>query len=348
MEYLIDISGTCNLRCPSCPVGNFDKSTYLSTPRPIGFMDLEYFKKIVQKITLESKSDPTPLQVTLYNWGEPLIHPEINAIVRYLNQEGVPFNISSNLNVTIDFSEIIRNEPNNFRVSLSGGYNETYQKGHNRGDINLVISNLYKLKHQITKIGLKTRLHVLYHIYRDNCDADLQKIFNLCSELEIPFEVTIAYFMPIEKVMHKLKQTSGFTDRDQATMDRMWVSIDEAVELGKLRSSKTCVLQENQIVINYDGSVALCCGVYDPTHNIAKDFLKISRSDIFENKYTNKLCEECMSMGIHDVLIFNPVEKWDELVTKKQIAGGNRILTRMSIKPNCVINPEYAAKTIDA
>src|SRR5262249_38854706 len=45
--FVIDIVGTCNLRCPTCPVGN-------SPERPKGFMDLALFERIIAKIRRES------------------------------------------------------------------------------------------------------------------------------------------------------------------------------------------------------------------------------------------------------------------------------------------------------
>ncbi|WP_116115140.1 hypothetical protein [Austwickia chelonae] len=38
MLYVIEICGTCNLRCPSCAVGNMDAGS-LTGLRPKGFMD---------------------------------------------------------------------------------------------------------------------------------------------------------------------------------------------------------------------------------------------------------------------------------------------------------------------
>jgi hypothetical protein len=63
LSYSIDIVGNCNLRCPSCPVGNID----LKDTRPKGFILKELFYEIADKISRENR-DLNPW-VSLYDWG---------------------------------------------------------------------------------------------------------------------------------------------------------------------------------------------------------------------------------------------------------------------------------------
>ena len=68
--YAIDIVGTCNLRCPTCPVGNFP-----AADRPKGFMAPDLFERILAKIRVDAVvAEP---EVWLFNWGEPLLHPQL-------------------------------------------------------------------------------------------------------------------------------------------------------------------------------------------------------------------------------------------------------------------------------
>jgi len=52
--YYIDIVGTCNLRCPSCPVGNYLPHDFMDLQRPKGFMKLALFEQILDKIKREN------------------------------------------------------------------------------------------------------------------------------------------------------------------------------------------------------------------------------------------------------------------------------------------------------
>lgn len=59
-NYQVDVSGTCNLRCISCPRGNYPEH------RKPGFLKPEIYEKLLQKIL---KEDPYTGIITLYNWG---------------------------------------------------------------------------------------------------------------------------------------------------------------------------------------------------------------------------------------------------------------------------------------
>ena len=54
--YVIDVVGTCNLRCPSCPVGNMQEAN-----RATGFMDAELYEAILDKIAHESPAEVTDI-----------------------------------------------------------------------------------------------------------------------------------------------------------------------------------------------------------------------------------------------------------------------------------------------
>ena len=47
MEMLIDIVGTCNLKCPSCPMGNSENNNY-KKPMPI-----DVFSSIIKKANIK-------------------------------------------------------------------------------------------------------------------------------------------------------------------------------------------------------------------------------------------------------------------------------------------------------
>ena len=132
--YTIDVVSSCNLSCLSC-------AHSLEGPKPGGVMKLEDVKKVLAKIKSEN---PNCSHVSLYNWGGPLIHPQLDEIIK-LFIVGIavgPTNLSHE-----DFKRIervLRAEPDYLKISLSGFYQNTYQHTHQGGDIELVKANLYK------------------------------------------------------------------------------------------------------------------------------------------------------------------------------------------------------------
>ncbi len=134
--YIIDISGRCNLKCPLCPQG-------VGLPeheQPVKSMSFKDFVTIFGKIRSYAKT------ITLHNWAEPFLNPEISQIIKFLNEEapdiilhissnGIPLNegrIKKLAGAKIDFLEI----------SISGLTQDVYEKYHKNGQIKKVLSNI--------------------------------------------------------------------------------------------------------------------------------------------------------------------------------------------------------------
>ena len=134
-SFYIDIVGTCNLRCPSCPVGNSDQG-YLGK----GLMTLPLFENILKKIAAEHAGEA--VQIGLYNWGESPLHPELSKFIAATRKAGFGCGTSSNFNNVGDLRTIIKADPSYIRISLSGFSNKVYQRTHKGGDIFEVKSNM--------------------------------------------------------------------------------------------------------------------------------------------------------------------------------------------------------------
>ena len=120
-DYAVEVSGMCNLKCLSCPRAH-GKSKH---PSP-GFMTLDAFKKVLSKIISES---PLVGNIQLYQWGEPLLNPQLPQIIQHANAHGIKCAVSSNLNLKTDYQALIESKPEWFRISCSGiGHN--YEKTH--------------------------------------------------------------------------------------------------------------------------------------------------------------------------------------------------------------------------
>src|SRR5436190_1150040 len=93
-----------------------------------------------------------------------------------------------------------------------------------------------------------------------------------------------AYFMGMEKLLAYASGKPISSPKDLGTLERTVLSLDEALAVAGQAGSPTCYLQTNQTVINHDGSVALCCTVYDPINFIAPDYLSTDLNGLQELK----------------------------------------------------------------
>ncbi len=69
LHMQIEIASLCNLRCPVCPLGNGDLT------RAPQFMDVNVFERLMTEV------GPYLLVTSLWAWGEPLLHPQLDRIL---------------------------------------------------------------------------------------------------------------------------------------------------------------------------------------------------------------------------------------------------------------------------
>jgi len=307
--YWVDIVGACNLRCPSCPRGNFQPTDVLTGAPPAGLMDFQLYKDIVQRIKFDGPSyNP---QIHLYNWGEPLVHPDIGKFIKHARDEGVYCGVSSNLNFDGTLEDVVKARPDFFRVSLSGFNQETYGRTHRRGNIERVKDNMRKLRRYMTEYDKSIYVEVNYHVYKHNANDDLVEMIAFCNELNFNISPVWAFFLPLEKNL-ALADGEKLADSDNQLMELFAIPPEKAMALAQPYKDKECPVREHATVINFDGSVPLCCNTYDQVHLVADSFLEIDHEALQAKRYSHPTCKKCMDAGIHAYLAYQAGDVMDE------------------------------------
>jgi MoaA/NifB/PqqE/SkfB family radical SAM enzyme len=308
--YNIDIVGGCNLKCPSCPVGNMPKAN-----RAKGLMNVEMFEDIIKKIKQET---PNVAYVGVYNWAEPTIHPHLPEMIAIARRYDVPISLSSNFNTDRNLEELVRAEPYSFRASVSGYSQEYYGRTHAKGNIENVKSNMRKLREIMDRLGSQMEVHVAYHCYKDNMGEEYESMKALCGELRFYFLPVFAVFMPVEKMVEYYEHGEQvLSESDKRVMDLLAIHPDEYREVSIRQYAPDCELRSNRTAINWDGSVALCCGVYDFDNNIAPSFLDTSHEELQKRKYEHPFCDKCMKHGLHATYLYDGSQQWIQYAKKR-------------------------------
>jgi MoaA/NifB/PqqE/SkfB family radical SAM enzyme len=281
--FVVDIVGTCNLRCPTCPVGN-------SPRRPRGFMGLDMFERIVAKIGRESPV-PHP-QINLYNWGEPLLHPDLPAMISLLRGAGMRSCLSTNLNIKRGLEAAIAAAPDELKISLSGFSPETYSRAHARGKIDLVKANMRLVREYADRHRVTTKIWVGHHIYKSN-QNEMEQVRQFCETLGFRYCPIRAFYMPLERVLEVLQGQPN--PRDNGILEDLIRSPAEQQRAAAAQRSGCfdCELRFNQTVINHDGTVALCCTVYDESNMLGVSYLDEDFAAIEKRKYSHPFCQTC-------------------------------------------------------
>jgi len=249
-EIVIEPTNACNLRCPVCP-------THFAMKREKGFIDLNLFKSIIDSF----ENRKTKPRILMSFAGEPLLHKNVDELVKYAHQKGCSTYISTNATtLTKELSKnLIKNGLDSIHLCIEGitkKSHEAYRIGSNFEEVKKNIENFVSLRKQ-----LKT----------DKPLITIQTLLTSFSEKEIK-EITL-WARNIGADGINLKSLSMGT----YTTAEMKNKYSYLLPSGKFRReqckiNKTiCTIPLRQAVIYWDGTLGLCCNDFDvarPVGNI--------------------------------------------------------------------------------
>ncbi len=284
---VIDIISACNLSCPSCPSGSNRKKSYS------GKMGLQMFRNIIGKIAHEEPG----ATVAIFNWTEPLLHPETDKFLAAIKQHGLKSRLSTNLNVLRDADKIADANPDGITISLSGFTQGVYAVGHRGGNIEIVKENMKRLSAALRDRRALTAITVYYHKYLHNLhEVELMKEYS--ESLGFSFGADWAYYMPVERVQAYIEGTLSYYEREFVD-NYLALNIKQAVDATLPFRTEPCHLPTTLLTIDCGGEVQLCCSVYDSSRFSIGSYLNTPSEIIKERLLNHPYCRECMKHGLH-------------------------------------------------
>lgn len=258
----------CNLSCALCPTGRHDKRR-----RP-GLMEYRVFKSIIDEC------GPYVYELSLYNWGEPLLNSDLFKMVRYAKKFKVRVVISTNLkqfNGDI-CADMIESGLDDVVVSLDGASQESVAKYQIGNDYEKVLANMKAL------ISHKRRLNA------KKPSVTWRFLVNRFNEHETDKAQEISREIGVDSVkFNKFRCDMGnelfLDDGQQFANVRDWLPRDEALSMydygrkkKKKNKSNRCNWLWFESSINWNGAVSPCCAVWNEQY----DFGNVSASSFGE------------------------------------------------------------------
>lgn len=275
----IEISN-CNLKCAMCA-----RSTALGLKNhETGMMSLVLFRKIIKKILAEKFKFKN---LMFGNFGEPLLNYSFSEMVSYAKSKlpDTTISVYTNLTYLKDPDAIIDSGLDCIRVSISGMTQDVYSRNHIGGEINTVLSNLKEICCLKKRLDSKIRIIVRFHDYLYNKgEAILARDF--CNENEIEFELLWCYIPCVEANIkfHKDKQ-------ELTKLYGQFIDLDNEERLmHTLPNYKKCLMLNEFVVIDFDGRLYRCCGVYEEKYLLGSFFDYKIRNI---HRIKSKICELC-------------------------------------------------------
>jgi MoaA/NifB/PqqE/SkfB family radical SAM enzyme len=174
----IDPLARCNLRCPLCPTGRGH-----NTSAGKGILSLDLYVKILDQL-------PKLRTLLLFNWGEPLLHPQIDEIIGIAARRGITVHAHSNLSLKKDeafFERLIDAGLDSLWVSLDGASEETYTRYRVGGDFGLALANLELLARTRRRLRSKTPRLVWKFIVNRHNAHEVETARRMARELGVEF-----------------------------------------------------------------------------------------------------------------------------------------------------------------
>jgi radical SAM protein with 4Fe4S-binding SPASM domain len=150
----------CNLRCPVCPAGTH------AVERPAAAMDVALFERVMAEV------GPYLLTASLWAWGEPLLHPNLQDMLRVARRHPVALLLSTN-GQTLDHERVQRallcEPPAHLIVAIDGLTDETNSRFRTGARLKPALEGVRRLAESKRQRGQSLPvLHMRYIVMKHN------------------------------------------------------------------------------------------------------------------------------------------------------------------------------------
>lgn len=282
-----DIVGFCNARCPYCLTGGSKQKTG-------GVITPAIFETTLTKLLNAGVIDSATV-ISLYNWGEPFLHPGLHEIISIINKLDIKYAISTNAaKIPVVTGEFTKNL-DHVIFSMCGFSHESYHRIHGF-DFEKIKNNITKLVDDCRFNGFRGDFFISYHVYRFNT-GEIKACEDFASKNGIVFRPYYAilnhWWELLQYINRELPQ-----DRVDRISEDLW-GLDEIVEtMRKTPASYQCP-QHDYLIITENADVVVCCQL--PKHGadfLCGNILSEGIDDVLKKKEKMRVCESCIRTGL--------------------------------------------------
>lgn len=217
----VEPSTACNLRCPMCAL-------VLPDARPATLLDMDLYRRLLADVGSRA------LILSLWNWGEPLLHPQLGDMVALGAQHGLLTALTTNA-LLLDEArseELIHAGLVLMTVSLDATDAATYRAVHGSADFERVTRNVSRFLAVRDRLGSRLPLVELKMVLTRDTEAQMPAFQKLSQELgadRVRFRQLVwAHDAGLERLAPRrpdLRRSHGITPtRLRVPCNRPWMS----------------------------------------------------------------------------------------------------------------------------
>jgi MoaA/NifB/PqqE/SkfB family radical SAM enzyme len=220
-------------------------------------MTVEQFRKIIEQ--LEGRT----ATVSLYTWGDPLTHPDLDAMCRIAHDAGLQVHISTNLSFKLSDERVrslVESGLTHLTVCVDGLSQEKYERTRVGGRIDWVLDNLRRVLAARRSLGRAfPKVEVQYIKFQHNVDE-------LDAARRLTEELGVEQFADFWGALH------NYADREPEHY--------EILAPKPKRALPQCYWPHFSMVVKYNGDVIPCC-----EHRMAAQHMVGGDARVFGNVF---------------------------------------------------------------
>ncbi|HAJ27397.1 MAG TPA: hypothetical protein DCG53_09180 [Syntrophus sp. (in: bacteria)] len=289
-----EISGICNANCKYCANGKKSISGRFHR-KQASFIGISDFERAIRYL-LDNHIIGHQTLISLYQWGEPLLHPRIKDIIEILLDHDLCYSFSTNASFPVYLNARELKNLSQAIISMSGFSQQSYDRIHGF-NFEKIKSNMVNLINRYSENGFLTnKFFIAYHLYQFNIwEVFLAKQF--AESLNVPISYSAAYFNDYNMFRDYLTNKMPYETLKDATSELLTYYYSDVLNNKPLHYD--CP-QNDFLSINENCEVLLCCGVgrNSQSYSLGKIF-NMSLEEIQQQKISQPLCIECDHLGIN-------------------------------------------------
>lgn len=312
---VFEIVGFCNAKCPWCITGNrsINESSY-----PSKFIQVNDFENAINTLLEGNIICPGECFMYLCSWGEPMLHPELNMILRILNKNNIYFALSTNASKIVHFDNDVLENLYELRFSMPGFSQSSYDRIHGFS-FDRILRNIYMLIENIEKEGASVHLTMAYHLYQFNI-GEIGAAAKFCKENGIEFAPYVAYLNDFNLLRSYVDKSISQELLGKMSKDLLLYYVDELI--AKAPKNYECP-QFNFLAIDEYCNVLTCCLLPKdhPEYSLGNIFA-LSYNEIQKGKRSQSVCIDCIKSGIsywvHNSLVPDFMDDYNYILEEEQ------------------------------
>lgn len=285
-KIYLEISGFCNARCPYCHTG----AGKIKNGKAI---DTALLKEVLRKLLDEDLIKKGGV-ISLYNWGEPFLHPQINKIFDCVRDTGLKYALSTNASIVPQINAGFIKSLDHIIFSMPGFSQNSYDRIHGF-NFGTIIKNIKSIISECRKYDFKGYFKIAYHVYRFNA-GELKECERFANENNIIFEPYYAILNHWWKLQGFITGRLRQEEKDSISKELFLDGLKNARER---HSRRYFCPQFNYLVIDESANVVTCCQLpNDHKDYSCGNILNNKINEILVNKENQGVCKECIDSGV--------------------------------------------------